>query len=376
MRLRFLAAIFLLVLPALANAHKPSDSYLTLTGTEQQPLQLLWEVSLKDLELLVGVDADRDGKITWGELQARRTAVVDYTLAHLKIHANGKTCPATLNQMLVNRHSDGAYAVLDLTVGCASNVGKLTLDYSLLFDRDATHRGLVVYRNGGSSSTHVIKPGQAPLVIRAGERSAWATLVDFIVEGVWHIWIGFDHILFLLTLLFPAVMVWQSRKWQPVTGFRPAFFGILKIVTAFTLAHSITLWLAVMGYVNLPSRLVESLIALSILVTALNNLRSVLPLSLWVVAFAFGLIHGFGFASVLMDLGLADTSLALSLFGFNAGVELGQLAVVALIFPMAYMLRETAFYRWVVLRGGSLVAAVLAAIWFYERAFNRVVIGF
>lgn len=372
---RIIFGFLFLVTASAANAHKPSDSYLTITGGEPQ-LRAQWDIALKDLEMLVGLDANHNGEITWGELKSRRSDVTQHALAYLKISADGQSCPASLNELLVDQHSDGAYAVLDLALDCPGDAGKLVIKYSLLFDRDPTHRGLVLYRDAGKSSTHIIKPDDRELTIYTNEGSLWATLKDFVIDGVWHIWNGFDHLLFLLTLMLPAVLLRRNGRWQPVPRFRPALIDIFKIVTAFTIAHSITLWLAVLGFIALPTRLVESLIAVSILVTALNNLRPVLPLSLWMVAFAFGLIHGFGFASVLMDLGLTGSALAVSLFGFNVGVELGQMAVVALLFPMAYMLRDTPFYRWVILRGGSLVAAVLAALWLYERAFNHVIIGF
>jgi hypothetical protein len=142
------------------------------------------------------------------------------------------------------------------------------------------------------------------------------------------------------------------------------------IVTAFTVAHSITLTLAVLGIVSLPSRLVESAIALSVVLAALNNLRPVLRRARVAAAFAFGLVHGFGFAGALFELGLPDDALALSLASFNAGVELGQLAIVGMFLPLAFALRATVAYRRVVLRGGSVAIALVAAVWFVERAFD------
>jgi HupE / UreJ protein len=195
-------------------------------------------------------------------------------------------------------------------------------------------------------------------------------------EGVWHIWIGFDHILFLLSLLLPAVLVWRAPRWHPVDAFASAFWEVLKVVTAFTLAHSITLSLATLGVLSLPSRAVESAIAASVVLAALNNVRPVFTGRRWMVAFGFGLIHGFGFASVLGDLGLRQGTLLLALVGFNAGVEVGQLAIVAAFLPLAYGLRRSWFYRRLVMAGGSLLIAAVAALWFAERAFNLSVLPF
>jgi hypothetical protein len=128
--------------------------------------------------------------------------------------------------------------------------------------------------------------------------------------------------------------------------------------------------------VSLPSRAVEATIAASVVVAALNNVFPVFTKRLWAVAFVFGLIHGFGFASVLADLGLPRDALALTLVGFNLGVEAGQLAIVALFLPLAYALRRTVLYRQGVRIGGSLLIALLAGIWFAERAFNLKLLPF
>jgi HupE / UreJ protein len=204
------------------------------------------------------------------------------------------------------------------------------------------------------------------------ELSPWEALRDYAKEGVWHIWTGFDHILFLLSLLLPAVLVRSGasgRRWKPAPSFRSAFLDVVRVVTAFTLAHSITLSLAALGIVSLPSRLVESTIALSVLLAALNNIRPVVYQRRWLVAFCFGLIHGFGFASVLTDLGLPRQSLLIALVAFNVGVELGQLAIVGVFLPVAYAGRATRVYQ-PLLVCGSAVISLIALVWLIERAFD------
>jgi len=217
----------------------------------------------------------------------------------------------------------------------------------------------------------VILGPDAPRQVVGGD--AGSPLAQFLTygrEGVWHIWTGFDHVLFLLSLLLPAVRVRRDGAGQPAASFRASFTDVAKIVTAFTVAHSITLSLAALGVVSPPSRWVESAIALSVVLVALNNLFPVVAGGRWVAAFAFGLIHGFGFAGALADLGLPPGSLALSLAGFNLGVESGQLALVAVFLPFAFALRDTAVYRRVALAGGSAVIAVIALGWLVERAFD------
>ncbi len=144
----------------------------------------------------------------------------------------------------------------------------------------------------------------------------------------------------------------------------------VRLVTAFTIAHSITLGLAATGVVNPPSRWVETGIALSVALTAVNNLRPFLPGPPWVLAFAFGLLHGFGFAGVLLDLGLTTNALFASLAGFNLGVELGQLVIVLAAFPLMLALRRRGFYQPWVLRGGSAAIGTLAVTWVVQRALG------
>jgi hypothetical protein len=362
-----LLAALLLAGPALA--HKPSDSYLTIR-VEDAAMRGQWDIALRDIEFALGLDADGNGEITWGELKAKRTEIEAYALSRLKISTDGKSCALEPADFLVDEHSDGAYAVLRFGADCGARApAALAIGYSLFFDLDPTHRGLLRYERGGASQSAVLSP-TAFSVVQAGEVSRLAQFFDYLREGVWHIWIGFDHILFLLSLLLPSVLVLKDRQWQATVHLRDTFWDVLKVVTSFTIAHSITLSLAALSLIALPSRLVESTIALSVVLAALNNLKPLVTERRWAVAFAFGLIHGFGFASVLGDLGLPQGALLLALVGFNIGVELGQLAIVCAFLPLAYTLRESWFYRRVVFAGGSAAIAMLASVWLTERVFN------
>lgn len=192
--------------------------------------------------------------------------------------------------------------------------------------------------------------------------------MQFAVEGVRHIWIGLDHILFLLTLLLPFAVRWPA---QTAEGMRSGRLRqIVLIVTAFTVAHSVTLSVASFGLVSLPSRWVESAIAATILLSAVNNIRPFLPGPRWAIAFALGLIHGFGFASVLADLGLPTSAFIVALGGFNLGVELGQLVVVLLLVPAAAGFRRAFIYQVPAMRTASLAIAAVASVWLIERGFN------
>lgn len=371
---RFVAALSLVLLLAFsAHAHKPSDSYLALQ-VEGAQLRGQWDIALRDLEYALGVDQDGDGAITWGELRARHADIAAYALARLKLSANGNDCGLDPPALLVDEHSDGAYAVLRFSANCrAGAIAAVAVDYRLFFDLDPTHRGLLRIEHAAGALTGVLSPERARQSFVLAEVTRWSQLFDYLREGVWHIWIGFDHVLFLLSLLLPAVLAGSAsgRAFsQPAGRFAPVFWDVFRIVTAFTVAHSITLSLAALAVISLPSRLVESAIALSVALAALNNLYPLVSRARWMVAFGFGLVHGFGFASVLADLGLPQASLVLALVGFNLGVESGQLAIVTLFLPLAYALRRTWLYRRLIFAGGSTLIVLLAGVWLLERALD------
>ena len=372
---RLLFLIFGLCISFSASAHKPSDSYLTLrvagaTITGQ------WDIALRDLDFAIGLDADGDAQITWGEVRAKQNDIAAYALSRLSLAAAGQTCPARVTGILIDSHTDGAYAVLRFTAACPAPIQTLQARYALFFDIDPQHKGLLRLEYAGHSVTGIFAPDKAAQEFTLARPNKLRQFFDYGREGVWHIWIGDDHILFLLALLLPAVVRREGGHWQAVAAFKPALWQVFKIVTAFTVAHSITLSLATLGVVSLPSRWVEATIAASVVIAALNNIWPLFAERRWMMAFAFGLIHGFGFASVLRDLGLPQDALILALVGFNLGVEAGQLAIVATFLPLAYALRRSWIYRRVILLGGSFLIAAVASVWLVERAFNLKVMPF
>ena len=362
-----LALLCLVGVPA--HAHKASDSYLSIK-TDERTITGQWDIALRDLEFAIGIDGDGDGALTWDEIRSRHGDITAYALSRLALSANGRACPAKVTEHLIDNHSDGAYAVLRFHAECAHSIDTLGIHYNLLFDLDRQHKGLLRIERDGQVETAIFGPEQAKQQFTASRTGNLRQFIDYLKHGVWHIWIGFDHILFLLSLLLPAVLVLHDRQWYSSDSFKRSAIDVLKIVTAFTISHSITLTIAALGIAQLPSRWVETGIAASVIVAALNNLFPFFQGQRWVVAFVFGLIHGFGFASVLADLGLPQSALAIALIGFNVGVELGQLAIVLAFLPIAYFLRQTWLYRRLLFNGGSTVIVAIASIWLVERAFD------
>lgn len=352
-----------------AHAHKPSDSYLNLQVSNGE-ITGQWDIALRDLDYAVGLDSNLNGEITWGEVRARHNDIVAYALARLRIGTNGLPCTSAPSLQQIDQHSDGAYHILNFQVRCPVAPRQLEIGYNLFFDLDPQHRGLLRLSHGDVARSATFSPTQATQQFNLLGTDSLSQFGDYFRNGVWHIWTGYDHVLFLIALLLPSVLQRHNGRWQGIHDARGAFIDTLKIVTAFTLAHSITLSLAALDVVRLPSRLVESAIAASVILAALNNIYPLFHRYRWQMAFIFGLLHGFGFAAVLTDLGLSPGALTFSLAAFNLGVEAGQLAIVCGLLPLVLWARHTSFYSRQLITTGSWSIAIIAGLWLTQRVFN------
>jgi HupE / UreJ protein len=350
-----------------ANAHIASNGFLT-AHVDGKVVTGSYELAVRDAELVVAVDANGDGTVTWGELRAAQAHIAGYLRQHLALTAQGSACELATHAMQLNERVDGAYAWVPFTARCNADIEQLGIRYSMMDGIDPSHRGLLTLTAGDAAQTAVLDAGSAQTAFAVFAPSKWRSFAGYLQAGVWHILSGIDHLLFLLSLLLPAVLCRRGGQWEPVAQVRPAFINILKVVTAFTLAHSITLTLAAFDVVRLPSRLTESVIAASIIVAALNNIFPLVVDSRARIAFAFGLLHGFGFASVLSDMGLPQGARVVSLLAFNLGIEAGQLGVVLTVMPVMYAIRAGVFYRRGLLPWGSAGIAGVAMVWLVQRA--------
>ncbi|MEO0318003.1 MAG: hypothetical protein RL404_1680 [Pseudomonadota bacterium] len=262
---------------------------------------------------------------------------------HLQVTAAGQPCAADDGQGLT------------VTFQCPQPIRQAVLSDHLFDAVGDSHHVIAVVTWTGGSLSHVFAK-DAPeatinVVAATNSAAAHATATGFFLLGVEHIATGYDHLLFLLALILCGGSLVQ----------------LLKIITAFTLAHSLTLGAAALDIVTLPSAMVEAVIALSIAYVAFENLYPRYAVSRrWAVSFLFGLVHGFGFSSVLKEIGLPKDSLLLSLLNFNLGVEAGQLAAVVIVVPLLTWLRTTSFETRVV-RGMSLVVLAVGLGLFIER---------
>lgn len=371
LRAHILRLPMFLWLLALANpvlAHKASDSFMYL-DTDSGQFRI--DVALRDLALLVPLDTNRDGEVTGGEFRQHRGAVLNAIEAGITLSTGNSACELQGEQWGISQHSDGAYAATRYQVLCAGGQPPERLEYRLLFDQDSLHRGLIQISTGDESSLAVAGPDSQTVDLRpAGHAGLWHSFATFLQEGVVHLLIGLDHILFLLVLVLPASLTRNQpttfpRLWLPS---RAQVIELSAVVTAFTVAHSITLALAALKIVSLPIAWVETVIAASIVVAAVNVVWPVLGRRTWPLAFGFGLIHGFGFASVLSDLTSGTANLAVALAGFNVGVELGQLALLAICFPLLTLLAQaTPLYQRALVPVILLGVVGVSLMWVWER---------
>ena len=310
-----------------------------------------------------------------------------YFLRHIKAVSDGKLWRTRIESIKLVRSKDSIIGNYDemlvyftLVPPAPQYLRKFTFDYDAVIHQVITHSALISVKqdwdNGiqgehGSQQLGLIAlnipTGKiVPLEVNLQKGSWFKGFRNILISGMAHISEGTDHLLFILVLLFPAMLLNQNKKWGGFGGFKYSFTRLLKIVTAFTLGHSITLFLGAFKLLQLSAQPVEVLIAFSILVSAVHAIKPVFPGKETLVAAGFGLIHGLAFASVLSSLDLSAGRMALSILAFNLGIELMQLFVIALIVPWLILLSRTKAYK-VTRTVGAILAAVAALGWVMQR---------
>lgn len=381
--------------PVLTYSHQPNQSIIYMRVYEEAGIDARFEINVNQLNQALGLNLPKYPK--WEDVAPHINKIKKYllkTTAFSSIHGNHKIIFTEADNSMVWTnfgyfikvpfHLENSEQLPDnLLVTFSSFVDEISNTRNLLTMEYNWKAGLI---NNEAMFALDFTEGDVTKTLDLTDKSMWKGFVAMIKQGVWHIWIGLDHILFLLALILPSVVrrlrtdsgnsVTEAKEsgfikwnWIPVERFKPAFFYILKIVTFFTIAHTITLSLAALKIIDLPSQLVESIIAFSIGLAAYHNIRPIFKGKDWVIAFVFGLFHGFGFASVLGELGFKGEFLTLSLLGFNIGVEIGQIVIIALIFPFLFLIRKLRLYpRFLVFL--SIILIVISLYWFTERAFD------
>lgn len=355
--LRYILLLVLTTSPVAALAHTGSASYVRLSASDSGASFRI-ALDLRDLEYALGVDANADGAITWGEVLTGKAALLAYIRERFVLSRGDLACDVSADDLAIDAINGGVYVVASGNARCRKR-GAVRVTSEMMFDLDAGHRTMLEWSDRERRSLSVLTESARSWEALA-DVGLSSQLVRFAHEGMLHIWSGIDHLAFLLMLLLPAfAMRADSRavEWRKLLG----------IITAFTLAHSMTLALAATGIVTVSPRLVEPAIAASVVFASATNLvpraRSIGAST----AFVFGLLHGFGFASALQGLDATRSSLAIALAGFNVGVEIGQLLIVAAVLPVLLLLRTRTAYATRVVRAVSCVVAASGIVWLWQR---------
>lgn len=356
-------------LSALSQAHQLSTAYLAGQFNETGIFSGQWQVRLYDLEQAMGVDTDGDGKLRWQEVQSRAEAITEYLQNNVQLTRATKACSLAIeSEWKIDTHFNEGYLVVPVRAQCPL-AGEVVIHYSAFFNEDSQHKLLFTLTSQSSAknnSPRILSDAVRTLSLSETAGSKLATFKEFVVQGVVHIWIGVDHILFLISLLLTAVLIRKDKQWEVNNNIRDIVVNTLWIVTAFTLAHSITLTATALNWIQLPSRWVEVSIAISVALVALNNIYP-LVLRLGWLTFAFGLLHGMGFAGALGELGLPADQQFLTVLAFNLGVELGQMAIVLVVLPLLISIRNYSAYIPYGLKGLSIVIVLVAIQWIVQR---------
>ncbi|MEL6160318.1 MAG: HupE/UreJ family protein [Cyanobacteria bacterium J06554_11] len=362
-----------------ALAHQLNQSYLYFQIGESS-ISARAELPFNDVNDALALGLDSNQRIKPEQLEPFIEKIEAYTREHTSVECPPQSCSLTFKGHDYLSEYQSQFVLLDYALtGFEAMPEQLEVSYDVLLEEKPDNINMLLIEENWKTGTFGNESNALLILDELGLQKTVDLTAGSLLQGFWgvvklgveHILEGIDHVLFLVALLLPSVLRRkEGTRWQPVGKFSTAFVYIIKIATAFTVAHSITLCLATLQIVQVPSRVVESIIAASIGLAAVEIFYPIFRGRAWLIIFLFGLFHGFGFADVLADLGVTSQYAALSLFGFNLGVELGQLIIIAVIFPLLYLLRTQRFYSNVVLRTGGLVLGAMSLYWFVERAFD------
>jgi len=346
------------------HAHQSRENYITIVSDAER-LTLQCEIESDNFSKVVAIDDNSNGIVSWRELRVNEDKIVTYLLKSISLTQEDQKIALRASNYEVYRRDDQSYLRLNLVSGTYDLKKELLLNYQLFFDMDALQRVFVLSKMGAENVSMLLTPRQRSIVIQGKKQTLLQQSVSFFMEGVWHIWSGYDHLLFLLMLLLPALIEKHEGVYRRSASVKKVFIKVLKIVTLFSLAHSLTLGVAFFDYATINPKIIEIFILISIVITALINILGLTPKRLYILIFTFGLLHGFGFANALNEMTLSQGHVVLTLLGFNLGVEVGQIVLVVAAMPLLYAVAGSKFYHPWVIRAVSSLTVAVSFYWLY-----------
>jgi len=359
-------ALVTVMTPTSANAHPLSTTAILLdAGTTE----VTGKIELPIDRLAIALDQPlTTATVTQpAKLEELRRYVLSHTSATSQ---TGGPWTVTAGSGRVEKIDAVDHLVFDLALRPPDGrVGDFQLTYDAIVHHLLSHQILVSLRPHGAdtyTTLGVLDWQQHTIAVPAAGATKQSGFLAAVRLGIHHIAAGADHLLFLIMLLLPAPLLARRRRWTRTDNLRRNCWRVVHVVTAFAIGHSITLALAALGYISAPTRVVESLIALSILVSGVHAIKPLVPGGETWIAAGFGLMHGLAFAALLGGLDLGRGSLVVSLLGFNLGIELTQLIVVALLMPSLLLLSRTRVHSPARITVAA-IGIILAAAWLAER---------
>ena len=380
-----LSAVLMVGLPA--AAHQSGNSYLRISSADTG-VSVQIDFAVRDLNSLLQIPPEHQKEIRRHELEELQDRLAALVGESLRLEIDGDPLALSFRSQEVTVYNDGLYVRQTHTgPALAADAAYLLVRYEFFNEEEKVARAFLKLNSGPLESTAVLAPRHSVQRLPLRDIALAEALWTYAREGALHIWSGPDHLLFLLCLLLPGLSLATPRSSAALkpssesnasltsdvsdasvtSGLRVVGIYALKVVTAFTIAHSITLAAAALDWITLPDKLIEAAIAASIIVSALLNLRGGEGKHAWKLALGFGLIHGMGFANGLRELGLSSSNFIETLVAFNLGVEFGQMAVVVLIGLLLWPVLHKARVVRLIQRWGSLAILLMACVWLVER---------
>ena len=375
-----IVSLLVLAFPLSAMAHSGEESYVYFQVFDDG-LEGRVEFPVQDLNEVLGLNIPQDEEAALAATAQNLELIQQYAADHLALGLDDALdWTLVFDGYSVVPAGNGTYSVVNFVV--AEDFDQVPREfvtfYNGIIEAKPERAALLLIETDWQSGTfrneanHLLRytASNTTQTVSLDETSWFRGFAAVVGLGMEHIQIGTDHILFILALVLPAVLIWvRSRGWAPAPSFGSSLWRVVKIATSFTIAHTITLTLGGLGIVEFSPRLVESVIAISIALAAAHNLRPIAFNREWLIAFVFGLFHGFGFAGLLAELGLDRSNRIVSLLGFNIGIEIGQIAIILLLFPALFIMRRTRYYLGL-MRIGSIALIAISLGWLLDRAFD------
>jgi len=355
--------IFLLLFTISLQAHQLRENYLQIHYDEKaQSMKMVLEVETRLLEDETLFDDNKNGIISYKELYAHQPIITSYIKEHFKLYIDAKPLAFDKAKILFHRYQDQTYMQVSKTFENI-DLNNLELKYDMFFELEDIHKLLIHLDD--ERGDFILNKDKREYSFSSFRMSFFERLSIFIKSGISHILDGYDHLLFVLMILMPTLAFFHLHSNKK--ALKHSLIDILKIITTFSIAHSITLFISGSGLWIPSTTFIESSIAVSIFIVAFMNLLSRYDHINKKIVFLFGLLHGFGFANVL-EIAKVDTTMAFitALFGFNLGVEFGQIFAIALLLPFLYLLSRSK-HCITSIKILSLFTMIVSAYWFLQR---------